>query len=79
MNQRPRPVPDVPLGNKKANKLARSDSPDASVKSKKRIPQRLPKGVGDVTTLANRYSSLEKMSMDLGGASHSSPYKGKQK
>jgi len=58
MNQRPRPVPDVLLGNKKTNKPARCDSPDASVKRIPRIPQRLPKGIGNVITLSNRYSSL---------------------
>jgi len=30
VDQRPRPVPDVPLSNKKTNNPARSDYPDAS-------------------------------------------------
>jgi len=54
-------------------------SPDASAKVKPRVPQRLPRGTADVIKLANRYSSLEDMSMDLGGASHSSPNTGKHK
>jgi len=78
INQRLRPVPGVPLDNKKTNKAACSDSPDAST-SKPGVPQRLPNGTRNVIKLANRYCSLEEMSMDLGGASHSSPNKGKHK
>jgi len=55
----------VPSGNKKTNKPARFDSPDASAKPEPRIPQRFPNGAGDVITLTNRYSSLEEMSMNL--------------
>jgi len=62
----------------KTNKPTRSDFSDAST-STSRVPQRLPKGTTDVIKLANRYSSLEEMSMDLGGASHSSRNKGKHK
>jgi len=69
----------VLLANKKTNRPARCDSPAASTPSKPRVPQRLPKGTADVIKLANRYSSLEEMSMDLGGASPSSPNKGKHK
>jgi len=79
INQRPRPVPGVPLAKKKTNRPARSDSSDASIPSKPCVPQRLPKGTADVIKLANRYSSLEEMSMDLGRASHSSPNIGKHK
>jgi len=79
INQRPESVPGVPLANKKTNSPVRSDSPDASTPPKPRVPQRLPKGTADVIKLTNRYSSLEEMSMDLGGASHSSPNKGKHK
>lgn len=37
------------------------------------------KGHGDIIKLANKYSSLDEMAMDLGGASSSSPSKGKIK
>ena len=40
---------------------------------------RPPKGTGDPVKLANRYTSLDEMAMDLGGAPSSSPIKGKFK
>jgi len=60
----------------KKNRPARSNS---SAEPKPRIPQWLSKGAGDVITLSNRYSSLGEIPMDVGGASHSSPNKGKHK
>jgi len=43
INERPRPVPDVPLGKTK-NKPARFDSPDASAKPKPCIPNDFQRG-----------------------------------
>jgi len=65
----------VLLANKKTNRPARSDSPDASTPSKPRVPQRLPKGTAEVIKLANRYSSLKEM---LGMANETIPKTSKQ-
>ena len=45
----------------------------------KTSPTRPPKGSRDLVKLANKYRSLDEMAMDLGGASSSSPNKGKHK
>jgi len=56
--------PEVPLNTKQTNKP---------------LSNRSPKGAGDVIKLANKYSSLEEMEMDLGGAARTSPNRGKHK
>lgn len=40
---------------------------------------RAPKGSGDLVKLSNKYSSLDEMAMDLGGASSTSPNKSRRK
>ena len=58
-----------PASSKGADKLSTKTS----------ISNRPHKGSGDLVKLANRYSSLDEMAMDLGGASSTSPNNSKHK
>ena len=57
---------------------ASSKGPEKSM-TKTSISNRPPKGSGDIVKLSNKFSSLDEMAMELGGASSISPHKSKNK
>ena len=72
------PPPTAKLKPRPASSKTPLEKPPAKT-AMKTSPTRPPKGSGDLVKLANKYSSLDEIAMDLGGASSFSPNKGKHK
>ena len=65
-------------GDKAKPGTASSKGPEKSM-TKNSISNRPPRGSGDIVKLSNKFSSLDEMAMELGGASSISPHKTKNK